>query len=296
MVPAFRRLPRLTYWIPPSSLSAATQKRNKPEADSLFDDAFGYCPTNCTLPKRQCRMMHRCTGQVCAGRQPHWASPDHFKYYQGGAGNRQKGCAAGNRVAAQRLEEQVHAPERKRRREEAIEMGAAVDTHAQLKIKQGEVMFDSAVACFDGAIDMYVYCVSLGSNRATLYSESVSTNFQQTNSNSPILRTRDFDPDKGMWNNSLVSRAERVAAADDSHVFELCATFDKQAVGDMERAMQMHGEQITASSGGRIKKLWRRLAAGGPKSGGPYKVGLIIIERNSDYTLGPGKWVRTDEF
>ena len=60
--------------------------------------------------------------------------------------------------------------------------------------------------------------------------------------------------------------------------------------------MQLYGEQITASSDGRIKKLWRRLAAGGPKSGGLYKVGLIIIERNADDTLGPGKWVRTDEF
>lgn len=41
--------------------------------------------------------------------------------------------------------------------------------------------------------------------------------------------------------------------------------------------MQEYGEQIAAASDGRIKVLWRKRGAGGPKSGGPYKVGLIIL-------------------
>ena len=258
-----------------------------------------HCPTNCTRNKRFCRKMHLCHGAGalyarCGG--PHWAGPDAFKYKQSGAGDRCLGCKGGNELNASISEETVYKPARDRRRAEAAAAGTSFDTDLPQLIEDGKAIIDSAIDGFDGDFDMYVYVASLGANAVTLCSEAVSTIFQQTNSNTPVLRTLKYDPKARFWNNGLVPRPERRAAADSSHVFELGDTgFDLQGADDLEKAMQEYGEQIAAASDGRIKVLWRRRGAGGPKSGGPYKVGLIIIERNADGTLGPGKWVRIDE-
>ena len=258
-----------------------------------------HCPINCNEPKRRCRKMHKCSGSNCKtnNRRPHWAPAKDFKYYAHGAGNRQKGCREGNAAASEREEKTCLEPNRVRRREEAAAAGTSFNTNLPRLIEEGKAIIDSATDDFAGDIDMYIYVVSLGGNKATLFSEAVSTIFLQTNTNTPILRTLQYDPNASLVGNGIVPGAERREAADDSHVFELGDTgFDKLAGGDLEAAMQEYGESVAAASGGRIKKLWRRRGAGGPKSGGPYKVGLIIIERNTDGTLGPGKWVRIDEF
>ena len=258
-----------------------------------------HCPTNCNQPKRKCRKMHQCSGKQCSSSHTtsHWAPTSGFKYFQGGAGNRQKGCRAGNDHCAAKQEEEKYKPGRERRRKEADAAGTSFNTNLPEIIEVGKSIIDSATDGFDGKFDMYIYVASMGANDVTLLSEAVSTIFTQTNSNTPVLRTPAYDPDAPFWDNGIVPRAERREAADDSHVFELGDTgFDKQGADDLEKVMQEYGEEIAAASDGRIKVLWRKRGAGGPKSGGPYKVGLIIIERNADGTLGPGQWVRIDEF
>ena len=46
-------------------------------------------------------------------------------------------------------------------------------------------------------------------------------------------------------------------------------------------------------AGGRIKPLWRGHGKGCPKGFGPYKVGLLVIERDAAGRL-PFGWKRTD--
>jgi len=293
--------------------------RRVPQEDSLFA-AFGendeenlgidsgpaeedqHCPLNCNKPKRLCRKMHKCTGNQCKHRSSgaHWAHNVDFKYFQGGAGNRQLGCSAGN-IAAEKKYAEKTKPIRERRREEeeaAAAAGTIFVTNLPQVIELGETIIDDAIDGFDGHFDMYIYVASTGARKVTLLSEAISTIFQQTNSNTPTLRTLEYDPDAPLWDNGLVrTLAERREAADDTHVFELGDTgFDMRSADALETAMQEFGQQIAAASGGRIKTLWRRRGVGGPKSGGPYKVGLLIIERNADGTLGPGKWVRIDEY
>ena len=53
------------------------------------------------------------------------------------------------------------------------------------------------------------------------------------------------------------------------------------------------GEQHAAASGGRIKTLWRGHGKGYPHGIGPYKVGLLVIERDAAGRL-PFGWKRTD--
>ena len=264
--------------------------------DSGLPEEKQHCPTNCNKPKRQCLKVHRCLKKNCAG-GGHWAPAVDFNYFQGGSGNRQKGCTTSNANSAAWMEEAVFKPGRERCRKEAAEAGISSDTDLPQKIALGKAIIDSATDGFSRAFDIYIYVASLGANNVTLHSEAVSTIFTQTNSNTPILRTLQYDPDAPKWGNGIIPHAERREAATDSHVFELGDTgFDLQGGDDLEKAMQDYGEQVVAASGGRIKKLWRRRGAGGPKSGGPYKVGLIVIERNADSTLGPRKWVRIDEF
>ena len=52
-------------------------------------------------------------------------------------------------------------------------------------------------------------------------------------------------------------------------------------------------EQHAAPTSGRIKPLWRGHGKGYPKGIGPYKIGLLVIERDAAGRL-PFGWKRTD--
>ena len=102
-------------------------------------------------------------------------------------------------------------PARDRRRAEAAAAGTSFDTDLPQLIEDGKAIIDSAIDGVDGDFDMYIYVASLGANKVTIFSEAVSTIFQQTNSNTPILRTLEYDPDAPFWDNGIVQRAERRA-------------------------------------------------------------------------------------
>ena len=95
----------------------------------------------------------------------------------------------------------------------------------------------------------------------------------------------------------LVSSAERCSINDSDHVFEM-ADAGRGASGAelshlIEKALHIFGEQHAAATGGRIKPLWRGHGKGCPQGIGPYKVGLLVIERDAAGRL-PFGWKRID--
>jgi len=82
-----------------------------------------------------------------------------------------------------------------------------------------------------------------------------------------------------------------------NHVFELAdagrGESGKELSHRIEKALHIYGEQHAAQAGDRIKPLWRGHGKGYPKGRGPYKIGLLVIERDAAGRL-PFGWKRTD--
>ena len=154
---------------------------------------------------------------------------------------------------------------------------------------------EQALARFDTKqTDVYVFGASLGSGeRYSLKNESVSSIF--FNNPNPILRSSKWSA-KGS-DECLVPSAERCSINDSDHVFEM-ANAGRGASGAelshlIEKALHIFGEQHAAATGGRIKPLWRGHGKGYPQGIGPYKVGLLVIERDAAGRL-PFGWKRID--
>ena len=86
---------------------------------------------------------------------------------------------------------------------------------------------------------------------------------------------------------------------DSDHVFLLAdgnwrGDSGKELAHRIEKALHIFGEEhAAAKAGGHITPLWRAHGKGYPSGIGPYKVGLLVIERDAAGRL-PFGWKRTD--
>ena len=182
----------------------------------------------------------------------------------------------------------------KKRAEEASFLGFNVTAAAPPMIASAKDAYKQALARFDGKyIDVYAFVASTGSgDRYSLKNESINTIFSAKN---PILRSSKWSA-KGSGE-CLVPHAERFSINNSDHVFEMAnagrGVSGKELAHRIEKALHIFGEQHAAASGGRIKPLWRGHGKGYPKGIGPYKVGLLVIERDAAGRL-PFGWKRTD--
>ena len=263
-----------------------------------IDDQEELCDDSC-MQRAECRKDHICPGSHCR-KNPHRVPRSGFGQTAGG--KRHKGCKLGNEAAKAKptykgsLEASAAENARKRAEDSAIE-GFDVIAAAPQAIALAKAAYTRSISRFDSQfIDVYVFGASTGSGeRHSLKNESVSTIFIKTNTNNPILRTSKWSA-KGS-SECLVPTTERRSINDSDHVFEMAIAghgdSGKELSHRIEKELHIFGEQHAAASGGRIKTLWRGHGKGYPQGIGPYKVGLLVIERDAAGRL-PFDWKRID--
>ena len=304
---------------PPAPPLAAEKKRPLPKDDSLFADFhFGMsdddderividdkgdinelCDGSCKQ-SADCRKDHSCLGnhcfkvRGCARGTPHRAARSAFGQHQNG--KRQKGCSAGN-AAAHASQEPVRQANADKRAEEASFSGFNVKTIAPQEIAKAEAAYERALARFGHKyIDVYVFGASTGSKGYSLEKEACHTIFAANGDNKPILRSSQWSPKKPDM--CVIPNDERFSINDSDHVFLLAdgnwrGDSGKELAHSIEKALHIFGEQHAAKAGGRITPLWRAHGKGYPHGFGPYKVGLLVIERDAARRL-PFGWKRSD--
>ena len=272
------------------------------------EDVNELCDGSC-MQRAECRKDHICLGYTClSARRVRGVrgQPKPMKQHrvprsgfdQTAGGKRHKGCKLGNEAkkATPKYEASAAESARKRAEESAIEGFDVIAAEPQA-IASAKAAYMRYISRFDiQFIDVYVFGASTGSGeRYSLKNESVSSIFIKTNSNNPILRT-------SMWSaegssECLVPTADRHSINDSDHVFEMAIAghgkSGKELSHRIEKELHIFGEQHAAASGGRIKTLWRGHGKGYPHGIGPYKVGLLVIERDAAGRL-PFGWKRTD--
>ena len=263
-------------------------------------DTSELCDGSCKQ-SADCRKDHWCPGNSCfkllkrRRGTPHRAARSFFGQHQNG--KRHKGCSAGN-AAAHAKQEPVRQANADKRAEEASFSGFNVKAVAPQEIAKAKVAYERALARFGHKrIDVYVFGASTGSGKAfSLENEAVSTIFIATGTNKPILRSSKWSAKK--LDMCLVPDHERFSINDPDHVFLLAdgnwrGDSGKELAHTIEKALHIFGEQHAAKAGGRITPLWRAHGKGYPQGIGPYKVGLLVIERDAARRL-PFGWKRTD--
>ena len=270
------------------------------------EDVNELCDGAC-MQSAECRLDHMCSGNDCSKVRgvrhgvPHRVPRSGFGATAGGT--RHKGCMQSNNAAKAKPgygESKAKSAADKRadkRTEEAMHPPFDVIAVAPQEIASATAAYERTLTRFvSQPIDVYVFGASTGSGeRFSLKNESVSSIFLKTNTNKPILRSSKWSA-KGSGE-CLVPSTERFSINNSDHVFEMAdagrGISGKELSHQIEKALHIFGEQHAAASGGRIKPLWRGHGKGYPKGLGPYKVGLLVIERDAAGRL-PFGWKRTD--
>ena len=175
--------------------------------------------------------------------------------------------------------------------------GFDVKAVAPQEIAKAKVAYERALACFgDKIIDVYVFGASTGSKGYSLEEEAVHTLFVANGNNKPILRSSKWSSEKPDM--CLIANDERFSINDPDHVILMAdgnwrGDSGKELAHRIEKALHIFGEKHAAKAGGRITPLWRGHGMGYPQGIGPYKVGLLVIERDAARRL-PFGWKRTD--
>ena len=270
------------------------------------EDVNEECDGSC-MQRAECRKDHICAGNHCRSvrgvaqvHAAHRVSRSGFGETLGG--KRHIGCKLGNEARKAKpgyadRNANIVAERALKRAEKASIGGFDVLAAAPQEIALAKAAYERSITRFGGKdVDVYVFGASTGSGeRFSLKNESVSSIFIQTNTNNPILRSSKWSA-KGSGE-CLVPTADRLSINDSDHVFEMAdagrGDSGKELSHLIEKALHIFGEQHAAASGGRIKTLWRGHGKGYPKGLGPYKVGLLVIERDAAGRL-PFGWKRTD--
>ena len=264
------------------------------------------------MQSAECRLDHMCQGPHCfmvrGARKgvPHRVPRSGFGATAGG--KRHKGCMQGNNAAKARPSYGKGRAENNARNNAKNQAKGAEKRAEEASIPSFDVIavesqeIAGATAAYKRAldgfvsqrVDVYAFVASTGSGeRYSLKNESVSSIFR-CNGN-PILRSSKWSA-KGS-DDCLIPDAERFSINNSDHVFEMAdagrGASGKELAHRIEKALHIFGEQHAAASGGRIKPLWRGRGKGYPQGIGPYKVGLLVIERNAAGCL-PFGWKRTD--
>jgi hypothetical protein len=259
-------------------------------------DINELCDGSCKQ-SADCRKDHWCKGSNCSGRAsrtPHRAARSAFGQHQNG--KRQRGCLAGN-AASHAKQEPVRQANADKRAEEASFSGFNVKALATQEIAKAKVAYERTLARFGHKdIDVYVFGASTGSKGYSLEEEAVHTIFAANGHNKPILRSSQWSSKKPDM--CVIPKDERFSINDSDHVFLLAdgnwrGDSGRELAHRIEKALHIFGEQHAAKAGGRITPLWRAHGAGYPKGTGPYKVGLLVIERDAERCL-PFGWKRSD--
>ena len=187
-----------------------------------------------------------------------------------------------------------------KRAEEASMPSFNVKDVAPQEIAKAKTLYELALARFGTKyIDVYVFGASTGSGKAfSLESEAVSTIFKATGTNKPILRSSEWSSKGKDMYMCLIPDDERFSINDPGHVLLLAdgnwrGDSGRELAHRIEKELHIFGEQHAAKAGGRIKPLWRGHGCGYPQGIGPYKIGLLVIERDAAGRL-PFGWKRTD--
>lgn len=248
----------------------------------------------CRLPQGPlwCKGSHCSKLRGRAAGTPHRAARSAFGQHQNG--KRHKTCSAGN-AASRAEQEPIRQANADKRAEEASFSGFNVKTIAPQEIAKAEAAYERALARFGHKyIDVYVFGASTGSKGFSLEEEAVRTIFVANGK--PILRSSQWSPKKPDM--CVIPDDERFSINDPDHVFLLAdgnwrGDSGKELAHSIEKALHIFGEQHAAKAGGRITPLWRAHGKGYPQGIGPYKVGLLVIERDAARRL-PFGWKRSD--
>ena len=267
-------------------------------------DINEMCDGSCNQ-SADCRKDHLCPGTqkgCCDARRVKRGTPHRVArsgFGQTAGGKRLKLCMVSNAATQVRIAPYVAARREAnadKRAEEASFPGFDVKAVALQEIAKAKAAYERALAGFDQKlVDVYVFGASTGSNGFSIEEEAVSTLFINGNNN-PILRSSKWSSKKPDM--CLIPNDERFSINDEDHVFLLAdgdwrGDSGKELAHRIEKALHIFGEQHAEKAGGRIKPLWRGHGKGYPQGIGPYKVGLLVIERDAAGRL-PFGWKRTD--
>ena len=269
--------------------------------EGIVIDINEMCDDSCNQ-SADCRKDHLCPGTqkgCCDARRAKRGTPHRVVrsgFGQTAGGKRLKLCKVNNEAEHARAAPR-RAANADKRAEEASVPGFDVKAVALQEIAKAKAAYERALARFGHKrIDVYVFGASTGSKGFSLEEEAVSTIFKKINNNKPILRSSKWSSKKPDM--CLIPNDERFSINDEDHVFLLAdgdwrGQSGKELAHRIEKALHIFGEQHAEKAGGRIKPLWRGHGKGYPQGIGPYKVGLLVIERDAAGRL-PFGWKRTD--